>query len=342
MNIAILVDIGRIEIAQQDIPNPGPNEILIKVEACGICGSDLHMFHGNHPILRPPLRMGHEVAGSVEQAGIGANGWKKGDRVLLFPLSGCGECARCIEETPHLCEKQQVIGAHIPGGFADYVLAKEENLIKLPYDISFIEGALVEPAAVAVHTVSRLGSVSGHNVAVLGVGPIGLLCVQVLKALGATTVIASDPLEHRLNLARQLGADVVVNPLTQNLKQKSFEISPLGLDAVIDCAGLEQTLQAAFEITRRGGKIAATAVFLKDVTIPMTLLQRGERSLIGVMSYEKKDFHQVIQLVSEQKLDVKALVTHKYPLQEIQRGFETAGSRTLPVGKVIIEKGACL
>jgi L-iditol 2-dehydrogenase len=338
MKKAVLVKEKTFEVEEKPLPVPGYGEVLIKVNACGVCGSDLHMFHGNHPVLRPPLEMGHEIAGKIIEVGTGVNNYQVGEDVIVFPLAGCGSCERCLEENHHLCEKQKVIGAHLSGGFAEYLVISVHQLLKLPKQLTPIEGAMIEPAAVAVHTVRRLGNVNGANIAVLGVGPIGQLVAQVLKAEGAKCVIVSDPVQYRLDLAEKLGADIMVNPIeVKDIPTLTKEsVHPLGLDAVIDCAGKEQSLRMAFELTRRGGKIVVCAVFSHDVPIPLTLLQRGERDLLGIHMYEKRDFERALELVIDGKIQLPPLVTHQYPLQNIQQAFEMAQRTSEQVGKVMV------
>ena len=338
MKQALLYDIGKFRIEETEPPVPGEHQVLVEVWACGICGSDLHIYHGDHPAIRPPAVMGHEFSGRVAAVGDRVRAFAVGDTVAGIPGVGCGNCAYCREGRFNRCRNLKVIGGHFPGAFAQYVLVPEDNLVRVPEGFTPIEGAMIESVAVAVHAVHRMGEVAGKTFLVLGAGPIGNLTVQVLKAFGARTVIASDPLEYRRFLARRMGADEVVDPIREDLEARVRQMLPDedGLDGAFDCAGLEQTLTQALAVTKNGARIVLTAIFGINPTIPMRLLQRGERELIGVQMYVKSDFDVAVQLMEAKKVRVLDLVTRSFPLERIDEAFQAASGRSGGEGKIIV------
>lgn len=338
MKQAILYDLQKLRLEETEIPVPQDHQVLVEVWACGICGSDLHIYHGDHPVIRPPAVMGHEFSGRVAAVGDRVRKFTVGDTVAGIPGVGCGNCGYCREGHFNRCRDLKVIGGHFPGAFAQFALVPEDNLIKVPESFSPIEGAMIESVAVAVHSVHRMGDIEGKTFAVLGAGPIGNLTVQVLKAFGARTVIASDPQEYRRMQAIQSGADAAVDPLREDLEARIRQALPGedGVDGAFDCAGLEQTLSQALTVTKNGGKIVITAIFGKNPSIPMRLLQRGERELIGVQMYVKSDFDVAVKLMEAKKVRVLDMVTRRFPLERIVEAFQAATSRSGDEGKIVV------
>ncbi|MCM3716305.1 alcohol dehydrogenase catalytic domain-containing protein [Alkalihalobacillus oceani] len=337
MKQAILTGVKTIELQEVIERKLSEKDILVQLEVCGLCGSDLHIFEGHHPVIGPPVVMGHEFSGRVIQCGTEVKGFKVGDYVAGIPAIGCGRCEHCLQGKFNLCEDLQVIGGHVPGAFAESIVVPEDNLVKIPEQFTATEGAMVESVAVAVHAVSHFSKIKGQTFAVLGAGPIGLLTFQVLKAFGAKRIFVSDPNETRRVLAETLGADIVIDPVHENLLKIAFEKNnSQKLDGAVDCAGLEMTLQQALTITKNGGEIVISAIFGKNPTIPMRLLQREERRLFGTQMYRKEDFETAIKLIQQQRIKVEALVTNRFDLDHIQDAFTLASSRASHVGKIMI------
>lgn len=338
MKHAMLYDIQKLRLEETEKPIPEENQVLVEVWACGICGSDLHIFKGDHSVIRPPAVMGHEFSGRVAAVGEKVRNFSIGDIVAGIPGVGCGNCGYCREGNFNQCRDLKVIGGHIPGAFAQFIVMPENKLVKVPERFSPTEGAMIESVAVAVHSIHRMGEVEGKTFAVLGAGPIGNLTVQVLKAFGARTVIASDPLETRRIQAKQMGADEAIDPLGEDLEERIHQALPGedGVDGAFDCAGLEQTLIQALTVTKNGGKIVLTSIFGKNPSVPMRLLQRGERQLIGTQMYVRSDFDIAAKLIDEKKVRVDELVTHRFPLERITDAFQLALSQSGEVGKIIV------
>jgi len=335
---AMLYDVQKLRLEEAETPVPEAHQVLVEVWACGICGSDLHIFEGDHPAIRPPAVMGHEFCGRVAAVGAAVRQFAPGDVVAGIPGVGCGNCDYCREGNRNRCRSLKVIGGHLPGAFAEYVIVPEDNLVSVPEGFSPVEGAMIESTAVAVHSVHRMGEIAGKTFLVLGAGPIGNLTIQVLKAYGARAVIASDPAEYRRVLAKRVGADVVIDPVNEDLEARIRQALPGedGVDGAFDCAGLQLTLHQALTVTKNGGKVVITAVFGKDPTIPMNLVQRGEREIIGTQQYLKSDFDVAVRLMAEKKVQVTDMVTRSYPLDRIEEAFQAAVSRSGGDGKIVI------
>lgn len=250
---------------------------------------------------------------------------------------GCNRCAACADGQFNRCPELKVIGGHRPGGFAQFAVIPADRAFKISEELTAEAASLIEPASVAVHAVNRLGDIVGKDVLVMGAGPIGLLALQVLQAAGAGRVAVSDPVDNRLQLALELGADFVFNPLDGDLVSAvRAAMNAAGIDAAIDCAGKESTLQQALHLTRTGGVIALAAIYDKDPVIPIRQLQRGERELVGVQMYVREDFATAAQLIRDGRISTLKLVTHTFPLKQIGEAFRVAMDRTQTVGKVVV------
>jgi L-iditol 2-dehydrogenase len=338
MKQAILTKVGKISLIDVPVPSCKKDEVLVRIDACGICGSDIHIFQGHHPIIKPPVVMGHECFGHIAQVGENVHTFTAGDKVFVIPTIACGNCQSCASGHTNRCRNSKIIGGHLPGGLSEYIAVRVEQLIRIPDSFTIEQGSLIEATSVAIHSVRRLTGIAGRDVIVFGAGPIGLLTLQVLKAFGAQRVAVSDPAEGRLELAGKLGADLVINPMkTDPVRFVLQNMNEEGIDAAFDCAGRETTLHQALQLTKRGGEIVLTAIFDKELpSIPIRLLQRGERHVLGAQAYVRSDFETAIQLIAENRISVGDIVTHRYPLREIRKAFQTAMDHSQTVGKVIV------
>lgn len=337
MQRALLSAIKQIEIEEIPSQKPAAGEVRVSIHACGICGSDLHMYDGSHPVLRPPLVMGHEFVGRVAEVGAGVTDLKPGDRVIGMAGRGCGECEACTEGHYNWCEQLKVIGGHIPGALAEELVLPAEQFLVIPEWIPDDQATLIEVGAVGMHTINRHpGSIEGKSCLVLGAGPVGLVLVACLKAMGAGPVVVSDISATRRELAHASGADIVFDPREEGAEEKIKAQFPRGLDAAFDCAGREASLLTALRLTRRGAAIVLTAIFQPTVTIPMAQVQRAERQLIGVQMYQREDFEKTIELLEEKKLDLSGIVTHELPLAQTAEAFHLLESPDAAAGKVVI------
>jgi L-iditol 2-dehydrogenase len=336
MQRALLSAVEQIEIEEIDSRQPAPGEARVAVAACGICGSDLHMYRGDHPVLRPPLVMGHEFVGRVVDVGEGVTDLKAGDRVIGMGGRGCGTCEACQEGHYNWCEQLKVIGGHMPGALAEEIVLPSDQYVKIPDWIPDDQATLVEIGAVAMHTINRYGDVAGKSCLILGAGPVGLVVTRVAKALGAGPIVVSDISATRRELAHASGADLVIDPREEGAEERVKAQFPRGLDVAFDCAGREETLNLALRLTRRGASIVLTAIFQQFCQIPMALVQRAERQLIGVQMYHRPDFEKTIELMEQRKLDLSGIVTHELPLSQTAEAFKMLESPDAAAGKVVV------
>lgn len=336
MRSAVLYQVGQFRIEDGPSRAPGAGEVQVAVLGCGICGSDLHMYRGEHPVLKPPLVMGHEVVGRVTAVGATVVDVNIGDRVVALAARGCGHCDRCLSGDWNQCESLTVIGGTYPGGLSEQMLLPADQVIRIPEWIPLREAVLIEVAAVCMHAARRFGRVHGSSFLILGAGPVGLVLARVLVALGAADVVLSDVSPGRRKLAESLAVGEVVN-LNETADLAQVRLAhPGGFDGAFDCAGRQATLNQALELTRRGGKVVLVAIFAGDYVVPMLSVQRGERSIVGVQLYQRSDFEGVIALVEARALDLAGLVTHEFALSEVAAAFDLLLDGRSDAGKVLI------
>lgn len=311
---AIMLKPGEIIYKKVDKPVPGENEVLIKIKKIGICGSDIHVFHGVHPYTSYPIVQGHEVSGIIEELGSLVDCFRIGEKVILIPQVTCGKCYPCRHGMYHICDELKVMGFQTNGAAQEYISINKEMILKIPESLSFDEGAMIEPAAVAVHAISRGGEISGKKVLVLGAGPIGNLVSQAAKGLGATHVMITDLSEFRLNIAKECGIDFVLNPKKEKLSNAIFDnFRKDRADIIFECVGIQETISQAISVARKGSKIIIVGVYGKKPLVDLGLVQDRELSLIGTLMYQKDDFLRAIELTGNGKLQLKKLITNEFP-----------------------------
>jgi len=340
MRQAVLIEPNQIEFHEAALPVPAPDEIVMKVERIGICGSDIHAYHGLHPNARYPLIQGHESSGTVYQVGknIGETFLKPGDKITFMPQLTCGHCYMCRHGMPHICESLRVMGFQPPGAAQEYFVLPAANVVKLPDELSFDVGALVEPTAVAVHAVSKAPTVAGQRVIVLGAGPIGNLVGQVAKVLGAESVLISDLSDFRLDLARQCGLDFVVNSHKEDLTETiQTHLGPDKADLIFECVGAEATTEQAIRNARKGSSIVIVGVFGRKPNIDLMLVQNRELKLIGSQMYWRHDYEQAIQLIAENKLHLNELVTNHFNFGDYPAAYQYLDQNQDRAMKVMIK-----
>jgi L-iditol 2-dehydrogenase len=320
-------------------PSPGPDELLIAVAQVGICGSDIHAYHGKHPFIQLPVIPGHEFAGTVVEVGPDVRGFDPGQRVTVEPSLVCGQCYNCTHGRYNICEHLEVIGCQTTGAMADYVTTPAAKAFLLPDDVTWDQAALVEPLAVAVHAVRVAQVRAGANLLILGAGTIGLMALQAAKAMGAGDVIITDLLQDRLDLALQLGADKAVNPATSDLVPVLEEtFGPQRADVIIECVGVAATARDAIGVARKGTRIVLAGVFEEEVSVNLGLVQDRELELVGTLMYVKEDFATALELLRDGKVQADPLITHRFPLDQAAEAFVAADSREDAL-KVLIEVG---
>ncbi|SDH93507.1 2,3-butanediol dehydrogenase [Myroides phaeus] len=337
-----------IRVEQTEVPTPKKGQVKIAVQYAGICGSDLHEYvHGPQliPVDQPyPLNghqgvttLGHEFSGIVEELGEGVHNVKKGDRVVIEPIYKNFDSPFVTSGEYNLGEHLGFIGLAGNGGFAKYVVVEDYMIHKIPDTMSFEQGALVEPAAVAVYSVLQSGLKVGQSVLVSGAGPIGLLCAQAALAAGASNVIITDVAEKRLEKAREIGATHVFNAMDKDLPAKIKELTDgLGVNVFLDCAGVQASYNTGIASTRNGGTAVLVALFGKPVQHDALDQVLREITVKGVIAY-RNIFPQVISLIDSGRMEVEKLVTNKITLDEIvTNGFEALVNNPSEV-KILID-----
>ncbi len=333
--MAFISSPGKIEFRDLDVREPGNDEVMIKVAAAAICGSDIHLFKGRHPLVQLPSAVGHELSGEVIKTGREVTHFKEGDRVTVEPVIACGYCEYCQRGQYHLCANISFQYRKGQGAFAQYFYAPEKRTYKLPDSLSFEEGALIEPLAVALHAVKKSGIRLGNTVAVFGAGAIGLLVCSLVNHAAGSSVICVDVSDFRLQKALEMGATLTVNNQVENALQVIQSATHgIGVDLAFEAVGREQTLAQALESVRKGGSVTLLGIFEEAETrLPVHLFIQREISLAGSQGYAW-DFEDAISLAENGHVPLKKLVTHEFALQELQKGFDlllTPGNQAVKV-----------
>lgn len=327
MKAAVLPAARRIEITELPDPKPGPDDIVVRVGACGVCGTDQHIFLGEH-IVQFPVVPGHEMAGHVVEVGGGVKHIHVGDRVSLDPNITCGHCFWCQRGENHLCSGLQALGVTRNGGFAEYCVSPARQAVLLPDNVSIEQGAMGEPLACCLRGADRLGVRPGETVAILGGGYIGLMLLQLVKASGASTTIVSEPFAPRRAIAKGLGADIVVDPLNEDLSAIVAEATKgVGVDAAIESAGRVETAEAAIAIARRGGRVLFFGVVSPDSAAAIRPYDVYYKELTILASFVNP-FTQAraIQYLAEGRVRVDSLISHRFPVEQFAAALEVARS----------------
>ena len=327
-----------------DFPDPevGDDDVLIRVRACGICGSDVHGCTGKTGRRIPPIIMGHEAAGIVEQVGGEVEGLKKGDRVCFDSTVYCNVCPACRKGLYNRCNERQVLGVSVPafkrhGAFAEYVAVPSWIVFKLPPKMSFVQAALLEPASIGMHASNRAPISANDTVLVMGAGTIGLFVVQGARFRGAARVIAVDVNDFRLDVAGKLGADAVVNPAKSPLKDTVLEMTAgQGVNVAIEAVGYAKTFADAVSVTKLGGYVVAVGNLEKKAEFDLQELVARELTFIG--SYASAgEFRQCIDLVASGKINVEPLISDVMPLKDGQRAFDRLLKGDENLLKIVLE-----
>lgn len=323
--------VGNVELREIPEPSPNPGQVKIRVRAAGICGTDLHIFKDEFRSV-PPVVLGHEVAGEIVELGTDVDGGKLhiGDRVTTETyFSTCGQCAYCRTGRANLCLNRRSIGSAVNGGFTHYVIVPAKNIHHLPETVDFRAGALTEPLACVCHAVLTTPTVSPGDVAVIaGPGAIGLLTLQVVKAAGATAIVlGTNGDEQRMQLARELGADHVINVQTDNPAALVAAVTPegLGADVVYECSGAGAAAQQLLTLARRGARYVQIGLFGKAIAWDVDQVCFRELIVTGSNASVPASWTRALQLLAAGKVQTAPLITAAYPVdrwEEAFNGFE--------------------
>lgn len=312
-------DIGVQQVPWPDAPGPG--QVLVRTRLVGICGSDTHAAAGEHPFIPLPYRPGHEAVGVIEAVGPGVDDLAKGDRVVLEPNLVCGTCRQCREGRYNICRELVVFGCQTAGAMADAFLVARDRLHRLPDGLSNELAALVEPLATPVHAVRRAGIGPASRVAVLGAGPIGLLCLVAARAAGAQAVVVTDVLDNKLRRARRLGSDAALRATDPDLVDRARRALGDSADVVLDCVARPSSMTQAIELVDKGGTVMVVGIAAGDTTIPLHLVQDREIAVIGSLMYVHDDVRRAIDMLAGGTLAADDLITAIFPLERAAEAF---------------------
>lgn len=333
MLAAVLEGIKKMVL--KDVPKPSikKNEVLVRVKACGICQTDYSAYTGRRTNWNPPMILGHEISGIVEDVGEEVENWKPGDEVILSPVISCGECDNCRLGLGHYCRNGKVIGGEgqkivLPGGFAEYLSVPTSVLYKKPQNITFESAALAEPLAGSYKGMIEYSNLRlGEDVVIIGAGAMGLLLLELAVAGGAGNTIVIDVVNERLKKAKELGATHVINSKEVDPKEAVYDIIPNGPDIVFEAAGVLEAARLAFELTRRGTRVNMFGVIIPgDIPVSPAEIHFNETRVDASFSVNPRVMTKAISLMEKGKVDPGKIVTHKFPLKEIHKALEAMES----------------
>lgn len=337
MKAAYVTGVKQTEI--RDIPTPElkKGEVLIKVKTVGVCGSDLHLFLGVHAFRKPPVILGHEIAGEICALGEGTTKFKIGDRVTVKPAIACGTCPVCQNGLENLCLNNRAPGTKDwIGTFAEYFPAPESIVYPVADEIDYATATLAEPLAVAVHIMNRPKKVRKDSIAIIGCGTIGLLAMFLAKRAGYEKIICVDPAEYNREVALKLGACCGINPLTANTVDLVNQITDgQGVDLCIVAAGAPGILNQASELTRKGGEVVLVAMITKPQEVNSYSFVNKEQTLYGAQIYTSADFEEALSIINS-GTDMSAFITQNLPLEDVQHAMELLSEKKENVVKIIL------
>jgi len=311
-----------LKIEEVKKPSPREGEVLIKVSACGVCHTDLHYIdHGVPTFKEPPMILGHEASGIVEEVGENVKNLKKGDRVLVPPVFTCGSCEMCRTGRENVCYNMIMLGNHIDGAYAEYVVAPAKDVIPLPEEIPLEEGCVISDAvSTPYHALLNRAKVKpGDKVVIFGCGGLGLNAIQIAKTIGAF-VIGVDIKGKKLDYAKAFGADEVLKS-EENVAKKIRKITDGGAHVAIEAIGNPSVMQMAFSSVRTGGKLLIMGYSEKDLTVNAGRIMFREIEVIGTLGCPPYVYPRLIEMVRSGKIKLKEVVTHKFPLERIMDAF---------------------
>jgi len=341
MQALLMTEYKKLELASLDRPTVGPEDVLVQVRACGICGSDVHGFDGSTGRRIPPIVMGHETAGVVVEVGSAVTRTRPGEAVTLDSLLSCGKCELCRTGKTNMCAGRRILGVSCnefrqQGAFAEFVVVPQQAIYSIPADMPFEHAALVEPVSVALHAVARMRIDLGDSAAVVGSGMIGLLVIQSLRIAGCDQVIAIDLDDDRLRLAKELGASAAINlrqvdPVAAVLEQTGGR----GVDVAMEVVGAASPLATAIHCTRRGGQIGLVGNLAAEVPLPLQTVVTRELTLVGTLA-SAGEYPRAIELIATEAIRVAPLISAIAPLAEGSQWFERLYAREPGLMKVVL------
>lgn len=328
---------GIIEFNEVPTPVLKENQVLIKIMKIGVCGSDIHVYHGEHPFTTYPVTQGHEVSGEIVEVNAVDSNLRVGQKVTIQPQLVCGKCYPCRHGKYNLCEELKVMGFQATGVASHYFAVDAKKVTPLPDEMSFDHGAMIEPLAVAVHGVKQAGDITGLNILVLGAGPIGNLVAQTAKGMGAKSVMITDISDLRLDKAKECGIDYCINTKNEDLGKAIVDaFGPDKADIIYDCAGNNITMGQAIKYARKGSTIILVAVFAGMATIDLAVANDHELDIKSTMMYRNEDYIDAIRLVNEHKVQLQPLISKYFAFKDYLEAYKYIDENRETTMKVII------
>jgi L-gulonate 5-dehydrogenase len=336
MKIGIVETPGKLKIADRDVPKvTNPDDVLIKVKRVGICGSDIHIYHGKNPFATYPRVWGHEFVGEVVETGSAVNGVQTGAHVVVEPIISCGKCYACRQGRGNICETLKVMGVHIDGGCQEYIVVPAANVHVLPAPLSWDEAVLIEPFTIGAQACYRGNVLPGDFVLVMGAGTIGLTALQMAKLAGAT-VIVTDLVPEKLAYAKSRGADFTINAKEEDLFARVREITGgMGANVTIDAVCIKTSFEQAVEITSAAGRVVELSFNeIKSEIAPVNIIKK-ELTICG-SRLQTKRFPVVIDYLKQGKIPLEGFITKIYPVADMVEAFDYVDKNNASVRKVVI------
>lgn len=341
MRQVVLVKPKVLEFREVPEPNSrdlGEHQLLLNIKRIGICGSEIHSYHGLHPATFYPVIQGHEYSARVVAVGGGVVGVNPGDLVTVRPQLVCGECNPCRRGQYNVCENLRVQAFQADGAAQDFFVVDQERVVKLPAGISLDYGAMVEPAAVGAHSTLRAGDLTGKNVVVTGAGTIGNLVAQFAIARGAKKVLITDISDLRLEIAKKCGIANTLNVSKTPLKEGIAEVfGDEGFQVGFEVAGVESSVRSLMECIEKGSTIVIVAVFGKDPALSMFHLGEHELTLKGSMMYRHEDFETAVEMIGRGEINLEPLVSDRFPFEDYDKAYAFIDKNSATTMKVIID-----
>ncbi len=337
LKVAIISRKNFVEVKDIETPKPGPDEVILKVYFCGICGTDIHIYNGEFPVKFPVIP-GHEFSGEIVEIGENVSEVNVGDKVAVNPNIYCKKCYYCKNGMVHFCRNWEAIGIHRPGAYAEYVKVPEENLHIVPKKLSLDKAAFAEPVACCLHGVDKLGISHGDTIVIFGLGPIGLIHLQLAMNSGASKVIGVDLIETRIKVAEELGADLVLNASKENIKKAIMEeTNGRGVDKIIEATGNPNVFKMAVELLDYSGKLLVFGVspIGAKTEIEPFKIYRKELNILGSFT-NPFTTQRAIEVLASGKIDVKPLITNIINLDEVGKYFMKIKNREKGIIKVLV------
>lgn len=335
---AVLTEPGKIEFRRVAAPVPGKGQVLIRVMKIGVCGSDVHAFHGKHPFVSYPLVQGHEFAGAIEQVGEEVTGLQPGDLVSATPQEVCRRCNPCLRGQYNACEQLKVRGFQAPGCAQELFVTETDKIVKLPDGFDTDQGAFLEPLAVAVHVARRSGAGADTGIVISGAGPIGNLIAQTCRARGAEKLLLTDISDYRIEVARRVGISNVCNVTREPLAAAAGRVfGQAGFSLGIEAAGVEASLSSLIDAIGKGGTVLSVGVFEEKPRVDMSVVCEHELSVLGSMMYRQEDWQEAAGMLAGGQVKTGPLLTKRFSFAAYAEAYEFIAGQGDQSMKVMIE-----